>query len=217
MARIIKNTQIKDLKLNKEQTLWVYCGLDCNLTTEIWDKLSPQLDNNTKNTYEFERNCLGPAISMVLRGLRVDERAVTIIRAPLQKKRLKLERMLNLFANAVWDKDLNHNSPVQLKAMLYEYLNLPIEIKYVKGKQKVSTDREALEHMIDEYPRARPFCKTIIALRDIDKQLSVLKSKRDSDGRIRCSYNVAGTETGRWSSSESPWGTGTNLQNITKD
>ena len=51
MARIIKNTQIKDLKLNKEQTLWVYCGLDCNLTTEIWSKLEPQLDNNTKQTY----------------------------------------------------------------------------------------------------------------------------------------------------------------------
>jgi len=28
---------------------------------------------------------------------------------------------------------------------------------------------------------------------------------------------VAGTKTGRWSSKESPWGTGTNLQNITKD
>jgi len=78
--------------------------------------------------------------------------------------------MLNLFAHAVWDKDLNHNSPVQLKSMLYEYLNLPVQIKYEKGKQKVSTDREALEHMIEEYPRARPFCKTIITLRDIDKQ-----------------------------------------------
>ena len=217
MARIIKNTEIKDLKLNDEQTLWVYCGLDCTLTTEIWNKLSPQLDNFTKSTYEFERASLGPAISMVLRGLRVDERAVTIIRAPLQKKRLQLARMLSLFANAVWDKDLNHNSPTQLKSMLYEYLNLPVQIKYDKGKQKVSTDREALEHMIEEYPRARPFCKTIIALRDIDKQLSVLASKRDEDGRIRCSYNVAGTETGRWSSSESPWRTGTNLQNITKD
>ena len=217
MARIIKNTEIKNLKLNDEQTLWVYCGLDCTLTTEIWNKLSPQLDNYTKSTYEFERASLGPAISMVLRGLRVDERAVTIIRAPLQKKRLQLARMLSLFANAVWDKDLNHNSPTQLKSMLYEYLNLPVQIKYDKGKQKVSTDREALEHMIEEYPRARPFCKTIIALRDIDKQLSVLASKRDEDGRIRCSYNVAGTETGRWSSSESPWRTGTNLQNITKD
>ena len=114
MARIIRNTNLKNEKLNDEQSLWLYCGLDCEITAEVWNKLSPQLDNHTKNTYEFERSCLGPAISMVLRGLRVDERAVTMIRAPLKKKRLKLERMLNLFANAVWDKNLNHNSHHQL-------------------------------------------------------------------------------------------------------
>ena len=90
MARIIRNTNIKNEELNKEQSLWVYCGLDCEITSEVWNKLSPQLDNHTKNTYEFERSCLGPAISMVLRGLRVDERAVTMIRAPLKKKKLKL-------------------------------------------------------------------------------------------------------------------------------
>jgi len=217
MARIIRNTNLKKENLNKEQSLWVYCGLDCEITTEVWNKLSPQLDNHTKNTYEFERSCLGPAISMVLRGLRVDERAVTIIRAPLKKKKLKLERMLNLFANAVWDKNLNHNSPYQLKEILYTYLNLPEEIKYGKGESKISTDRNALEHLSEEYPRARPFCKTIMALRDVDKMLTVLASKRDDDGRIRCTYQVAGTQTGRWSSKESPWGTGTNLQNITKD
>src|SRR5262245_20740338 len=33
---------------------------------------------------------------------------------------------------------------------------------------------------------------------------------------MRCSYNVAGTETGRWSSSEDPFGDGDNLQNWTK-
>ena len=135
----------------------------------------------------------------------------------MKKKKLKLERMLNLFANAVWDKNLNHNSHYQLKEILYTYLNLPNEVKYDKGKSRISTDHTALEHLIEEYPRARPFCKTIIALRDIDKMLTVLASKRDSDGRIRCTYQVAGTQTGRWSSKESPWGTGTNLQNITKD
>ena len=71
MARIIKNTEIKNLKLNDEQKLWVYCGLDCTLTTEIWNKLSTQLDNHTKATYEFERASLGPAISMVLYGIKI--------------------------------------------------------------------------------------------------------------------------------------------------
>ena len=56
MARIIRNTNLKNEKLNDEQSLWVYCGLDCEITAEVWNKLSPQLDNHTKNTYEFERS-----------------------------------------------------------------------------------------------------------------------------------------------------------------
>lgn len=39
----------------------------------------------------------------------------------------------------------------------------------------------------------------------------------DTDGRMRTSYNVAGTETGRWSSSSNPFGSGTNLQNLTPE
>jgi len=38
----------------------------------------------------------------------------------------------------------------------------------------------------------------------------------NDDGRIRCSLNIVGTESGRFSSAESPAGTGRNLQNITK-
>jgi len=110
----------------------------------------------------------------MLRGLKVDEMKAGLLRAPLIKNRVKVERMLNLFANAVWDKDLNHNSPLQLKSFLYEWLNLPPVIAYTKGKQKVSTDKEALEHLRREYPRARPFCNSIITLRDIDKQLNIL-------------------------------------------
>ena len=215
--RVIKNTEIGKHDLSKDQMNWVYCALDCTLTHEIWTKISEELDEDTRGTYQFELNSLKPAMSMMLRGLKVDEEKVRNIKTPLKHNRLKLERMLHLFARAVWGKDLNHNSPVQLKKLLYEELNLPPVVSYKAGKQKISTDRAALEQLSETYPRAKPFCYTILALRDIDKQLSVLASTRDKDGRIRCSYNVAGTETGRWSSSESPWRTGTNLQNVTKD
>ena len=201
--RIIKNTEIVDQELSKDQTLWVYCGLDCTLTHEIWTKINKDLsqsDHDYRKTYNFELDMLKPAMHMMLRGLKVDEKKVGELKAPLVSARLKLERILHLFANAVWDKDLNHNSPTQLKSFLYEWLGIPPVISYVKGKQKVSTDKEALEHCIQEYPRARPFCKTILALRDIDKQLNILNCKRDEDGRIRCSFKVAGTETGRWAS-----------------
>jgi DNA polymerase-1 len=51
-------------------------------------------------------------------------------------------------------------------------------------------------------------------MREIAKKIGVLKTDIDSDGRIRTSYNIAGTDTGRFSSSYSEYGTGGNLQNI---
>ena len=45
--------------------------------------------------------------------------------------------------------------------------------------------------------------------------LGVLRTPLDPDGRMRCSYNVSGTENWRWSSSKNVYGRGTNLQNIT--
>ena len=217
MANIIKNVDIQNIKLDGEQTLWTYCALDCAVTQEIWQKIKLQLDDTTSKTYQFELDSLKTAMAMTLKGLRVDTDRVKNMRAPLKSKRLKLERMLHLFSNAVTGKDLNHASPKQLQDLFYVHLGIPKIMSYKKGQQKVSTDREALEHLRREYPRAKPFANAILALRDIDKQLSVLETTRDKDNRIRCSYNVAGTETGRWSSSEAPWGTGTNLQNITKD
>jgi DNA polymerase I-like protein with 3'-5' exonuclease and polymerase domains len=41
-----------------------------------------------------------------------------------------------------------------------------------------------------------------------------LTAEVDADSRLRTSYNVAGTETGRWSSSTNAFGSGTNLQNF---
>jgi DNA polymerase-1 len=49
---------------------------------------------------------------------------------------------------------------------------------------------------------------------ELQKKIGVLKTEIDHDGRIRTSYNIAGTSTGRFSSSFSEFGTGGNLQNI---
>lgn len=62
---------------------------------------------------------------------------------------------------------------------------------------------------------AAPFVSLILTIREADKMLAVLRTPLDPDGRMRCSYNIAGTETGRWSSSKNVHGRGTNLQNIT--
>ena len=63
---------------------------------------------------------------------------------------------------------------------------------------------------------AAPFASLILTIRDADKMLGVLKSGLSRDGRMRCSYNIVGTENWRWSSSKNVEGTGTNLQNISE-
>jgi DNA polymerase I-like protein with 3'-5' exonuclease and polymerase domains len=62
---------------------------------------------------------------------------------------------------------------------------------------------------------ARPFVSLILTIREMDKNLQVLKSPLEPGSRMSCSYNVAGTENWRWSSSANAFGRGTNLQNIT--
>ena len=122
--------------------------------------------------------------------------------------------LLNKFSYAFWDKPLKANSPKMLQDFFYNEMKIPEIWTSKKGERKLSMDREALEKL-DNYFHARPFVATILAIRDAVKQLSVLKTEIDSDGRMRTSYNVAGTETGRFSSSTNAFGTGTNLQNIT--
>ena len=56
----------------------------------------------------------------------------------------------------------------------------------------------------------------LLELRDLAKIISVLRTPLSPDGRMFCSFNVAGTETNRWNSSKSIYDLGTNLQNITE-
>jgi DNA polymerase-1 len=67
---------------------------------------------------------------------------------------------------------------------------------------------------MEQYLIARPIINYIKTMRDIGKKISVLNTDIDTDGRIRTSYNIGGTNTGRLSSSLSEFGTGGNLQNI---
>ena len=74
-------------------------------------------------------------------------------------------------------------------------------------------DRGAREKL-EIYPIAEQLVKHINLLTELGDKISVLKTAIDDDGRIRTSYNIAGTSTGRFSSSISEFGTGGNLQNV---
>jgi DNA polymerase I-like protein with 3'-5' exonuclease and polymerase domains len=193
--------------------LQIYNGLDCCVTLEVFHEISKQF-NAPPETYDFERALQGPYMEIMLRGFRVDRIARDNAVMGLKTRIEKLQARLDLMALAVWDKTLNPRSPKQMKEFFYGAMKYP-EVKIgVKGEWKISTNREALEKLENEYLHARPFVNAILSIRDLSKQLSVFETDIDADSRFRTSYNIAGTETGRPSSSENAFGTGGNAQNI---
>jgi DNA polymerase I-like protein with 3'-5' exonuclease and polymerase domains len=193
----------------------IYNGLDTCVTLECFEEIT-RLHPTLPPFYSFQRALQAPALEMMLRGFKVDELARRAGAERLRGQIAKMEAQLNILAQAVWDQDLNANSPAQLKKFFYGVMKLPEVWLNFKGERKLSTNREALERL-EVYFHARPIVSTILAVRDLVKQLSVLETEIDPDGRMRTSYNIAGTETSRWSSSSNAHGTGTNLQNIAGD
>lgn len=199
-------------------SLYVYNGLDCCVTAEVIEPILRGIAD-LQRPYEFEKEMQGPALAMMLRGIKVnylrrDERV-----ADLRVKIARVEFILNKLAEAIWDKGLNAKSPKQLQAFFYGALKIEPILKRNKatGERVPSTDRNALEKLRDVYFYTRPIVNCILAIRELNKKISMLTTAIDRDGRMRVSFNVAGTETGRWSSSVGAFHTGTNAQNITEE
>ena len=93
--------------------------------------------------------------------------------------------------------------------LFYDMLGIPP----IKNKGRITTDRAAREKM-EKYTIAKPIITHMNLIADIAEKIKKLKTKVDPDGRIRTTYNIAGTDTGRFSSSFSVYGTGGNLQNV---
>lgn len=205
----------------------IYNALDAAITLEVFEELQ-SLFTEPPLIYNFARALQGPALEMMLRGFKLDEYSRQKGISTLKTEITHLYDVLNEFASAVWDRPrlpvntgrwtccLNPASPKQLQEFFYSTMHLPEKKISIKGEQKLSTNREVLEYL-EVYLYARPIIATILAIRERLKRLSVLETEIDPDGRMRTSYNIAGTETGRWSSSSNASGTGTNLQNITPE
>lgn len=207
-------------KLDAKVRHEVYNGLDCCVTMEVFEVLSEQLrsrnDSSAKLIYDFELSCQSLALSMMLRGFLTDayEREKYLDNA--RKTLVRLERMLNLFAQSIWPFGLNARSYKQLKEFFYGAMQLPEQYVSDKGVRRVSCNRECLEKL-QAYFYPLPIINCIFEIRDLGKKISVLSSKVDYEGRYRSSWSPSATETGRWSSSKDAFGEGGNQQNITPE
>tara|TARA_R110002153_G_scaffold274298_2_gene448203 strand:- start:23492 stop:24991 length:1500 start_codon:yes stop_codon:yes gene_type:complete len=202
--------------LSADHQHYVYNGLDAAITLEVLHVLRNDCRPYAHAPYLLARQLQAPAIEMMLRGVLVDPFRVKDWQHQLNTKKAKLQSQLDFLALADWNRPLNPNSPAQLKEFFYVHHRLPEQHKFDKGTRKVSTDQTCLDKLTG-FVHVRPFISHIRAIRDCIKKLGVLNTGIDKDSRMRAAFNIAGTETGRWSSSSGAYGSGTNLQNITEE
>lgn len=117
------------------------------------------------------------------------------------------------YINSVCGMGMNTKSPM-FKTLLYETLKLPEQYKKdpITKVERLSTDYEALLKI----QKKSPHDAVVLALEigELRTRTQMLGIHADKDGRIRCGYNIVGTETGRLTCYTSPTGSGYNLQTI---
>lgn len=162
-----------------------------------------------------------------LNGVRLDMDYLEDLEFELEKELEGATKRLNEVSATIWDPqqyshdtgakvkltdEFNIKSPKQLKWMLQQVLGYPVP----------STDAATIDMLIDEVdaglitnPRAKDFLQAIASVRKNSKYMDTyvqgLRECVCRDLRIRGTFNLHGTETGRLSSSNP------NMQNIPRD
>lgn len=221
-------------KSMREDDLWSYNGEDCVRTREVGDVEQASVDYFAANgwpqvreVHEFQQALFWPVLHAMKLGLRVDNKARNELAMELNDEIALREQ----FFIDVLGHPLNPQSPDQMHKLFYEDLLIKPILKKVKNPQtgamemRPTLDDDALTRIADADPLIRPLCHAVQDHRSLNVLLSTfVLAKADNDGRIRSSFNIGGSESGksaprtyRLSSSENAFGRGANLQNVPSD
>lgn len=200
-----------DVKMDEDQ-LWTYNCKDAVITFEVDTAQQAAIDvMRLRDVHDFQQRLFWPVLDTMNRGLRVDIPQRGQFAFSLQEEIAKREQWLI----DVLEEPLNIKSPLQMKRMFYETLGQKPVLSRKTGT--VTCDDEALRKIAEREPLLLPITRKIAELRSLGVFLSTfVNAPLDVDSRMRCSFNIAGTETYRFSSSKNAFNSGLNLQNIPK-
>lgn len=204
-------------RMGQTEKDWIYNGLDCCLTHEIDEELESVIDPIARGTYQMSLALQAPILEMNMRGILIDLKARDIAVKALEQDQSQVDHQFDYLCRNIFAREVNANSPVQVKELFYNWLGLPEQKKRnAKGEYAPSADRDTLEKLAGIYYTAKPFVSHILASRDIGKQLSTLLTPLSPTGRFHTSLSIAGTKTGRLASSMADFSYGSNMQNLDK-
>lgn len=210
------------------QTLIPYMQRDCIATYRlhhVFNKLA-----RPGSEFIYRQLCRASTAygAIELAGQKIDVDYLEELEADLDKLVVQSQKRLDAVSGKYWDPQLyaaatgakvkpdmefSPKSPKQLKWMLGEVMRHPVPATDATTMQ---TLMDELDYMGEEAdPDAKEFMESILAVRKYSKYLETyvlgIRDVLCRDERVRCTFNLHGTETGRLSSSNP------NMQNIPRN
>jgi uracil-DNA glycosylase family 4 len=214
----------KEWDLNADETQHLrYNAEDLLRTYECATVLRRMIvDLGQKEQWEWEKKKAALALRMMNRGIRIDTKRRSQYGFELSAALSDTQRRLTtIIPNSLTESLVKsskkpwYSSPKQQQTLFYDRLGLPPQRSRKTGS--VTVDDEALETLKTKFPEIAPIFDLILISRSIGVfHNTFVNAELEPDGRMKCSFNPAGTETFRWSSSQNAFWRGTNLQNIPK-
>jgi DNA polymerase I-like protein with 3'-5' exonuclease and polymerase domains/uracil-DNA glycosylase len=194
-----------------EMKYWEYCATDSCRTLAVYHVLKSVLKSlGLEKVNEFQQRLRARVLNAMIRGVRIDHKKRNDLSLTLLQEMENRKHWLR----EVIGYELNPRSPVQMQDFFYRQMGLK---KLMSKTGGVTTADAALQTLGAREPILWPIIRKISEMRSLGVFHSTfVLAGLDIDKRMRCSFNVAGTETYRFSSSKNAFGTGMNLQNIPK-
>jgi DNA polymerase I-like protein with 3'-5' exonuclease and polymerase domains len=185
---------------------------DCCRTFEIAEIERRLLkEMNLESPEQMQQSMVLPVLDAMIRGVRIDLSARAALAAELLDEMSKREAYFNF----VLEHPLNPASSKQMQSLFYDDLKQGVILN--RKTRKPTLDDDALTQLGQREPILKPLLKNIAEYRTLGVFLSTfVGASLDEDQRMRCSFNICGTETYRLSSRKNAFDSGTNLQNIPK-
>jgi len=193
-----------------EDAYWIYNCTDAVRTYTINEALTGVVTSmGMESVATFQQTLALPVLNTMNRGIRVDNNARAAFALELTEAVLQREAYLL----DVLGVEVNIKSPKQMQELFYNEFGQPVILG--KKTQSPTTDDEALRRISTREPILKPITDCISELRSLGVFSSTfIAAPLDTDGRIRTSFNIAGTDTYRFASSKNAFGSGLNVQNI---
>jgi uracil-DNA glycosylase family 4 len=187
-----------------EMQYYLYNAKDVCSTAETVDKQLAELkEDNLLHIFEGSMAVFEPLRQATYKGFKADVDKMWQLIDETQRRLVSAQAELNTAAG--WD--VNPNSHIQVKKLLYDQLKL-------STSKNQSSDAPTIANIAAQTGNRVPYL--VIAARKEQKLLSNYYKAGilSSDGRFRFGFNVVGTFGARISSSAPLWGPGLNGQNL---